>query len=27
MKGHGGRGAKHPTLSLLHNRNKVQYET
>jgi len=27
MKGHGGRGAKHPTLSLLHNRNEVQYET
>jgi hypothetical protein len=26
MKGNGGRGAKHPSLSLLHNRNEVQYE-
>jgi len=27
MKGHGGRGAQHPTLSLLHNQNEVQYES
>jgi hypothetical protein len=27
MKGHGGRRAKHPTLSMLHNRNEVQCET
>jgi len=27
MKGHGGRGAKHPILSMFHNRNEVQCET
>ena len=26
VKGHGGRGAKHPILSLLHSRNEVQCE-